>query len=356
MKNPNFIFLLLTVVSFACKDNITNPIEILPGRTDYVWTYDTLNVGEGNSLSRIWASSDNNVWACGEEELWHYNGISWSKNGSVPGYSYGALSGTDESNVWMIANGNYSGIDAYHYNGSSWSKYAHYAYSQVGDGMWLDDLWGDSQNGLIGVGAFETTGGTKNTGIIMKLVNNNWTFATIPEIDATFDFVQRDILGNGNYYICGEQILRDTTTNPITINGFVYKIYEYDGANIKEIFSRRGYYIWPETIGGHICFIGQNTLQIYQNGSFQVVKDFSSSGYNIDNGYGRTEKDIILYGVKGTDYSGTKYVVHYNGTDFTLLLTTINQIGATVITNNSVFIVTETKEYKWIIIKGTLKS
>ena len=82
----------------------------------------------------------------------------------------------------------------------------------------------------------------------------------------------------------------------------------------------------------------------------------SSSGYNIDNGYGRTEKDIILYGVKGTDYSGTKYVVHYNGTDFTLLLTTINQIGATVITNNSVFIVTETKEYKWIIIKGTLKS
>lgn len=352
MKKKIFIgFGLVLFVLFNCKDNSVEPIE--PGSSNYSWINDSLDVEIGHSISRIWASSSNEAWACGQGEVWHYNGNKWLKDNSVPGWGYGALGGADKYNVWMVANGNYNGVDIFKYNGSAWNKYGHYAYSKIESYLWLNDVWGNSANNIYGVGAIENKRFTKNIGIVMKYDGYNWKILDLPEIDVNFYGIKGD--KNGKYYIYGEQIVRDTTTNPITITDFVTKIYEFDGNNIREIFSDTSQDLYPTVINGSVYFVGEKTVQKYSHGYFSKVYDFSNSEYNVGNGVGRNAKDLILWCVKGVDYWGPKFLVHYNGSELKPIFSTDNIYGLEL-EDDCIFVITRTSNYKWEISKGSLSN
>lgn len=350
------LFIVFTFLFLNCSENVVGPIEDIPGSSNYEWFLDTIDVEMGHSINRLYASSANDVWACGDGEVWHYINSKWSKDNSIPGWGYGALGGSDNANVWMVANGNYNGVDIFKYNGSNWNKFGHYEYEKLESYLWLNDVWGDSPNNIYGVGAIENKTFTKNIGIVMKYDGVKWNILDTPEINMNFYGIRRDIKGNGKYYIYGEQIVRDTTTNPITITDFVYKIFEFDGTNIREIFSNTSLYIYPTIIGGQIYFIGENTIQKYQNGSFITLKDFTGSEYNIGSGQGRNSKDIIFWCVKGNDYWGPKYLVHYNGNELKEIFSTEGDIHGLQIVDNGIFVIIKTPDWKWIIAQGVIKN
>lgn len=350
-----FSLIAVLVLSQSCEDSVIGPVEDNPSSTNYEWIIDTIDIEMGHSLNRIYASSSDDVWACGDGEVWHYLNSKWSKDNSILGWSYGALGGSDNANVWMVANGNYNGVDIFKFNGGSWNKFGHYEYEKLDSYLWLNDVWGDSRFSAYGVGAIENKAFTKNIGIIMKYDGITWNFLDIPETNMNFYGIKRDTKGSGKYYIYGEEIVRDTTTNPITITDFVYKIFEFDGTNILQIFSNTSIYLYPTIIDGQIIFIGDNTIFKYQKGIFFPIKNFSSSEYNIGNGQGRSLNDIILLCVKGQDYWGPKYLVHYNGKELKEIFSTDGDIRGFQIVDNGIFVIIQTPKMEWIIAHGVLE-
>ena len=348
-----YLVLLVPIFCFlSCKENLVEPVEDIPGSSNYDWFLDTIDVEIGHTLDRIYASSSNDVWACGQGEVWHYTNSKWTKDNTILGWGYGALGGSDKSNVWMIANGNYDGIDIFKFNGSNWNNFGHYKYDKLDSYLWLNDVWGTSPNNIYGVGAIENKTFTKNIGIVMKYDGTNWNILDLPELNMNFYGIRGDPNGTGKYYIYGEQFVRDTTTNPITITDFIYKIFEFDGQNIKEIFSNTSYYLFPATIGGHTYFIGEGTIQKYQNGNFITLKDFNGSGYEIGSGQGRNSKDFILF---CGEYE-SKYLLHYNGSELKKIFAVEGDINGIQIVENGVFVITRTLDWKWVIARGTIKN
>ena len=81
MKNLIRILFTISLLSLTnCKENSINGDDNLePGRRDYTWTVDTLNI-PFTSLTRIWGSSPMDVWAIGpggdaDKTIYHFDGV-----------------------------------------------------------------------------------------------------------------------------------------------------------------------------------------------------------------------------------------------------------------------------------------
>jgi len=170
MKTRTHLFLVLSLASFACRDDTTNtsqPINtIQPGKRNYVWSIDSIEYGNLPStiqLESIWGSSSKDVWgAAGDAPdvrdcLWHYDGVKWSRatagtpitefTGNKTVY---AVWGSSKSDVWAagrkINQGVLSGF-LMHYDGMAWTDATPPSVSSLStvlyimDGARRDDIW-----------------------------------------------------------------------------------------------------------------------------------------------------------------------------------------------------------------------
>ena len=74
------IITIFLITAFNCKDTIVNP-QMEPGRRDYTWELDTLNMPM-NYLGAVWGAVPNDLWAVGAggtslDRLQHYDGNNW---------------------------------------------------------------------------------------------------------------------------------------------------------------------------------------------------------------------------------------------------------------------------------------
>ncbi|MDO8548583.1 MAG: hypothetical protein Q7S39_00325, partial [Ignavibacteria bacterium] len=80
-KNYLGVLPLGIALIISCNNNPFKPPDDPPGRRDYTWTVDTLNIPFTN-LTRIWGSSPMDVWAIGpggdaNKTIYHFDGEKW---------------------------------------------------------------------------------------------------------------------------------------------------------------------------------------------------------------------------------------------------------------------------------------
>ncbi|MFA3784183.1 hypothetical protein ABRY23_14075 [Melioribacteraceae bacterium 4301-Me] len=304
----------------SCNSNPVIPPEIQPGRRDYVWEIDTLDMPM-NWLSSIWGSSPQDVWAVGAggteyDRLWHYDGSKWSAYKkewiNIGGET---LYGFSANDVWMGGSGGWGdgqGAAAiWHYDGSKWSK--NFVYNVEGAyRSEVDDIWGDRPDDIYACGTIGYLVDGKDVWRGFILYYNGSTWKEIIKADFNSQFLtirkEQNIIFNKVYVFA----LRTSQIASDTVSFYELKL---DSNEIKEIYSA------PESqivfgnihyINGKVYFlIGQDVYR-YIIGSF--VKQFSLAypnfGYQF---YGRNVKDIFLRMRDG--------LAHYNGTDIEYLYT-----------------------------------
>ena len=321
---PIVITILLLVNS--CKDKITGPVETQPGRTDYIWTVDTL-YSPMNYLFTIWGSSPNDVWTTGaggtvKDRLFHFDGTKW-KNYEVPPGCYGnVLYGFSTDNVWMGG----SGGKIWHFDGKSWAL--NFTYQPNGwQTVDISDIWGTNPNDVYAVGVVFYDHQMYQRGFILHYDGAVWKKIYEANFYSQLEKIRKE---NSNIYIYNYKLSYGINGASDTV-----EYYLLDGSNLKKIYSNTldkitfgSFY----NIGGEIYFVMSKDIYKYVNNTF--VRQFSFNdpnfGYNV---YGRNDKDIFVYMING--------IAHYNGTDleylykFTHNYTSIGR--GPIIFNNDIF-------------------
>lgn len=346
MKHLHNILLVIITISFFNSCNTTEPVDnTKPGRRDYVWTVDTLippppNEHEVFSVSNIWGSSPNDMWAVGSGSsvqilLWHYDGSKWSLWPQQLGRDLLALTGFTNNDIWIgdIEN------SIYHFDGSSWSKLKSLFLPNF-DRIGVEYFCGITPNNIYAVGgADQFNGGTDYKGILLHYDGNDWNFVNIPDIRAGFYKIVRKAF-------TGELIIYGFNAD----YGFLDKIFVYDGKTIKEIYSE---YKEPglNEMNGEVYVTFDRKIYKYGNGQLNFWKDFPGTSFLYFKG-GRSEKDFFGASIEG--------LLHYNGTDLKVIYNTYPQnIGLyrVFIFEKDIFITAAEEETGMqFIIRGTLKN
>lgn len=301
MKQKILIIVLAVVVIItgSCKDDGTGPENLEPGRRDYTWTVDTLNMPM-NFISAIWGSSPNDVWTVGgggedEDRLLHYDGNKWStyKNESIL-CTGETIYGFSADNVWM-GGGNDGRI--WHYDGNKWSE--NYRYIVEGAyNVGINDIWGTQPNDVYACGITTSviSGITRWQGFILHF--NGYTWQEVVRVSFNSQFIKIRSEQNKTYVFA----IRRSAEISDTIS-----FYQLNGNELKEIYSASEEEI---TFGNFVIIDNQlyfwisNTVYFYRNNTF--IKQFS-----IDNPnwwyyiFGRNSKDIFVSMRNG--------LAHYNG-------------------------------------------
>jgi hypothetical protein len=304
MNKMKSMILIISIIStlifnFSCKKS--NPIEsdenIQPGSRDYEWTVDTLNI-PFNTLTRIWGSSPNDIWATGgggglDQTIWHFDGTKWSTDHISRPIVPTSIFGFGTNDVWLGGN---AGL-IWHYDGSHWNQQTKFDiqnYPSTG----LENIWGESPDNVYAVGY--AADGKSYKGIIFHYDGAKWQEVKIPSIKINFVKIRRAKEDNPNYYLLG------LTSN---LNEDSTRIYEFDGKNIREIYAGRSIveeYGNFEIIGGKIYFQQGRSIYRYNEIQFSLIYYVNEQNFGLSYG-GRSMKDLFL-----RMYDG---IAHYNGTD-----------------------------------------
>ncbi|MCX7874817.1 MAG: hypothetical protein N2321_01480 [Melioribacteraceae bacterium] len=286
------ISILLIFLSLSCK-HLTEP-EPQPGRRDYVWSADTIDIPFDSFVS-IWGSSPTDVWAGGVQpsDLYHFTGVRWEKWKKYINSTCEALWGLSNTNIWM------GGSDGtiWHFDGNQWKenfvyKNKNYAYATI------TDFCGSTPNDIYAVGILSPGVGDLQRGFILHYDGYQWKEIYVANSQSQFFRIKKQ---ENKYYI--NSIAVNNATGRDTI-----AFYEYNGKELKNIFAKPLTEITFgtfNTIGEKLYFLISKDVYNYQNGSF--IKKFSLDipdfGYQI---YGRSEKDLFVRMKNG--------LAHYNGT------------------------------------------
>ncbi len=324
---------LLTL--FGCKHGAIGPDEggsYPSGRRDYLWKVDTLQIDPFQYLQGLWGTSPNDVWAVGTAGIWHFDGTSWSQVGHFSGLNLSTIFGISRSDAWI---GTSPGGTIYRYNGSQWNTFGDY-HLQGFSLCYINSIWGSSSTNVYAVGCVGNPN-TSGRGTILKFDGTTCSYMRIPNISVSFNKIVKATNESGNYYLWGEEVLYDTTTNPVTILGFVEKAYEYDGStSVREIFSSTAETRIPYEAGGKVYFTsGGHSVWKWTNNSF--VEWYYNSDYSMGLTFGRSENDLFFW----SGYQGSfspLILAHYNGSDISPLYKARAFWGCTVF-NNDVFII-----------------
>jgi len=288
---------LIIVVINSCGEGITEP---QPGRRDYVWTVDTIDIPFDSFIS-IWGDSPVDVWAGGLQanDLYHFNGVKWEKWKEQINSTCIALWGRSKNNIWM------GGDDGkiWHYDGYKWEesfvyKNTNYPYATIED--FCD---GSAPNDIYAVGLLSKGTGDLQRGFILHYNGNQWKEVYVANYQSQFSRIKKQ---ENKYYI------ESYTVNNLTgIDTIAF--YEYDGSKLKNIFAKpltEITFATFNTIGGKLYFLIDTDIYIYQKETF--IKRFSLNiadfGYQI---YGRSEKDLFVRMKNG--------LAHFNGIDIEYL-------------------------------------
>ncbi len=342
MKKTCHIFFAITILflflQINCKHNpVGTQDNIQPGRRDYTWTVDTLNAGPGNIfyLFSLWGSSPQDVWAVGSGGspdlcLWHFDGVSWKRDMSRTSSDLMSVYGFSKNNVWTCDGG------IFHYDGSQWSLNYHYNVS--GERLLINNIWGDAPDNIFGVGGIDLLDGSGNyKGAIWRYTGVIWFPVQIPELRVGFSWIRHDQV-DGKYYLTATRFEAIGDTN---------KIFQFDGNNLKQIYSGQDVATVNEVDGKIYLCIGRKIFR-YQSDQLQLWKDFTGTIY-LGLMWGRSEKDFFSVANGG--------LVHYNGTDLALLYPTTMLISDVAVFPNDVFILAwNTNNDITIVVHGVLNN
>jgi hypothetical protein len=337
---PVLVF-VLTSAYFSC-DNPTGPLEDTPGRRDYVWELDTLNM-PANYLGAVWGASPNDVWAGGAggteyDRLWHYDGNKWKVYNKEPIYcTVETIYGFDYNNVWMGGGDEpSSGAAIWHYDGSRWTR--NYVYNVSGEyATEVTDIWGLAPNNIYACGTISYKKGTIDSfqGFVLHYDGTGWTEVSKGDTNYQFDFIRSEYNYPNSFLNLGyKSYTQAFKYSIINSDSSIFAFYELEGSNLKKIYSNTGgniHYTSLSNIDGTIYFLINQDVYEYTNGEFN--KQFSLESPNF--GYqfwGRNLQDIFVRMMDG--------IAHYNGADIRYLYKfspSISETNRPLILKNDIF-------------------
>jgi hypothetical protein len=305
--------LLIALLSFSllftyCKNTTVAP-ELKPGRRDYVWELDTLDMPV-NYIGSMWGASPNDVWAVGpagteNDRLLHYDGAKWSTYKKEPiNCAANALFGFSADNVWMGGQAGWGskGAGIWHYDGVKWSQ--NYVYDVEGSyDVQVYDIWGSGPNDIYASGVITFYDGKTDDfrGFLLHYDGRRWQeVVRVGPVNSQFLIIRKEqnrayvhSFGSG-----GGSSAYETVT-----------FYEVKGHELREIYSTSLadiYWASLNAVAGKVYFvIGKDAFR-YLGGS--LVKQFSFQYPQFDSGIsGRNENDLFVTMKDG--------IAHYNGTD-----------------------------------------
>ncbi len=322
-----FIFLLF-VNAQSCKSP-TGPEALQPGRRDYTWTVDTLNIPY-TVLESIWGSSPTDIWAVGpggdkDKTIYHFDGTKWNNDGISRSLAPRCVFGFAQNNVWFGGYGN----NIWHYDGNSLSDFQDYTipnYPWAG----IENIWGDNPNNVYAVGVADSSNVLR--GIIRNFNGTTWQTVYISNKNEDFVKILRGNLSGNNYYILSER--NDDNNNTDSIN-----IYQFNGKNLLEAFSSPAQiHLDIASISSQIFLVSNNNIYALSGHEavFSKNLEFVSkiSTNNFWGGIWGRNKDDIFLGL----YDG---IAHYNGSNIAYLFhfnTYQVGIGGMVLFDKEIFI------------------
>jgi len=348
-----FLIIQLTVIltSLSCNKPPTESddkiINVEPGRRDYEWMVDTLNMTM-NWITSIWGASPDNIWVTGgggeySENLYHFDGSNWTnKTGEFISNSSGgnSLFGFSADDIWMGCD--YGEI--WHYNGEHWSL--NFTFHQTEEYYYdILDIWGTSPSDVYACGCliYKNMETFKTVGFVLKYDGHSWT--EIVRSDFITQFLRVRKANNTVFIFSYEMAQTDTDIDSISF-------YRIDNNQLKQIYSNATNKInWGSfnIINNELYVLIDKDVYVYNN---ELIKVFTVDQPNL-NRYitGRNAKDIFL-----SMYDG---IMHYNGTDFQYLYICPKYISirGSVIFENDVFFIAYTKNSgRNLVIHGKLNN
>ena len=292
------ISLTLFMLFGTCKKSPTEPTEEQPGRRDYVWTVDTLNLFY--PATKIWGSSPTDVWSINESDfehsIWHYDGDRWSTDGVYRFVSPHALWGFSQNEVYI------GGKDGkiWKYDGKSWSQIA--ALTKEGtEYVAYENIWGESPNDFYAIGSGPDSEHFFNVSVIAHYANNHWNMLNTDSLKGNVVHFYKNKPDNKTYLRLTKIGYNDTTI-----------IYEYN----QGIYTRLYSILWTKTwaditlIDNEVYFILKNEIAKRVNNQFQTVLKIDNPNF-YQRIWGRNSKDIFILMTDG--------LAHYNGSNIEYL-------------------------------------
>ena len=344
-KSISIIFATLILLINCSKNNITD-IESEPGRRDYTWTVDTIDIY--SPIGKTWGSSPTDVWVVNGSDLyhsiWHYDGHSWSTDGVFRLISPHAIWGFSNKDIFI---GGTSG-EIWHFDGSNW-KYIITLKKNTTEYIYIGHIWGESKNDLYAVGSGPDNKGLFNISNITHFDGNKWSNLDTGNLIGFIGKLYRNNPDNKIYLrvtkIGGVEHI-DSTLIYEKIKNKYYKIYgDIETKGLKADIS---------LIDHIVYFILGNDLAIRNNNQFKVILNIENPNF-YQRIWGRTSKDIFLLMTDG--------LAHYNGENVEYLFYFTyaedkpwTQIyGAALFENEVFFIVYEPTTHLNLIYHGTLE-
>ena len=314
---------VITIVIFNSCHNSTEPQkpEIKPGRRDYTWTIDTVQIW-GTYLMKMWGSSPTDVWAVGSgsdynEEIWHYDGKEWKTDGVWRGIHPWCIYGFAKNDIWIAG----SDGEIWHYDGNDWSeslsysKELNYKYPVI----IFYNIWGVKPNDIYAVGLTVDSNNIFMS-IMMHYDGAQWERVSI-ELEGSIKDIKKGNKTSNKCFIYNKVQF----TNPDT-----GKYFEFDGERLNEIQSSQDRWHSLTIIDDEVVFTIDSGIYTYNEGFNLIAKNPYTNNYQ--SVYGRNLKDIIWMMSDG--------LTHYNGTDFKYILQFDNKsLSDGVIFENEVFFV-----------------
>lgn len=304
--------LLLTLLGILlgfcfCEKTPTQP-EPEPGKRNYVWELDTLNMPM-NYLSSVWGASPDDVWAIGGggtqyDRLLHYDGIEWSTyTKEVIWCSGQTLFGFSTDDVWMGGGAGWleHGAGIWHYDGVEWKQNYVYSIQETYYDIEVDNIWGTGPDDVYACGTIGFYDGTNSSykGFVLHYDGVKWQEIARADFNSQFLRIRAE---NNMVYVFSYGINYETGDGDV-------EFYQVKDNELQQIyFSKESEINWAglSTINGKVYFTIGNDVYYFRNNDF---KKFIS--INLDDFYrpifGRNEKDIFIVMKDG--------IVHYNGTD-----------------------------------------
>jgi hypothetical protein len=303
-KNHLTLFLFLTTFTFAliitlsCDDSPNGPDEPPPGRRDYRWKVDTVNV-PFNYLTRMWGSSPTDIWAVGsggssDQRIWHYDGDDWKTDGISKLIGPASVYGFSSDNVWFAGREG----KIFHYDGKSFVE-KFYFENPGSFGLYVFmDIWGPSTDEIYAVGFIDSL--EQRKAMMFKYNGNEWARVSLPKNNFTIHRIRKYTEENNFYFNCRAEHSQYPDSNAlVSFNGreFEYLFFDIADKDGKLTISDIGdnYYA---TIG--------DTVFIIQNNKKIMVDIFDNNQFG-NTVFGRNENDLFLRMEDG--------IAHYNGTD-----------------------------------------
>lgn len=321
-----------TILPSACEHNPTAP-ELVPGRRDYIWQLDTLDMPM-NYIAAVWGASPNDVWAVGaggtyRDRLLHYDGKTWSTYDKEPIWCTGnTLFGFAANDVWMGGGAGWlaHGAGIWHYDGVEWSQ--HHVYNIPGSySMHVQNIWGTAPNDVYASGLISFYDGQTDDfrGFVLHFDGRRWQeVIKVGPFNSQFLRIRKE----------GDRLYVQSFRNGIISGTNADIFYEVDRNELKELYSTSGI-ASLSAIDGNVYFTIENDIYRISGGNLVKVLSFDDP-----------QRDTTVWGIHGRTaidfFVGTRDgIAHYDGGDLEYLykypMTNMGYINEPMIFDKEVF-------------------